>query len=467
MSLLIVLLLAQDRPPLPPPVDLALDGGTVVEDVALERIADGHVEFRRGDRALREPLERVAAITRRGVPEPWATLRDCVCVESIGPLACTILDFDARRVRVRTTLAGEIDVPTARVNDLVFGGAHYGAVHGATHVVVTKQTRHEAAAIEFTADGVRIAGNAVARADLVSIAFPARPAAKDKPGEGWYAWVEGVDGTFLSGAIRDMDPARLRLYSAALGPVTIDPRRMKSIRFDAQPRAGWTLLLISEDDGLRVYNPAGAVVWEWVAGNPCDAIVLPDGNLMYRHHEQKEVVTSSFAKADVSKFALDAVVEDFTRLSDGRIAVCTKSGLTILKADGTVDSTAAGSAPKCVAEAPGGALIISDESGMVRRGDPEHRWTRESLANLYDFVVLPDGHVLYAGDRMVVEIDDDGEAIWSSGELDSPSDALRLPNGNTLIIEDGPHRLIEMTPDRKIVWQKTWPKRIVDIFVIE
>jgi hypothetical protein len=56
----------------------------------------------------------------------------------------------------------------------------------------------------------------------------------------------------------------------------------------------------------------------------------------------------------------------------------------------------------------------------------------------------------------------DGDCEWeltwevgTEGNLDWPRDANRLPNGNTLITDSLNHRVIEVTPDGRVVWETT------------
>lgn len=58
------------------------------------------------------------------------------------------------------------------------------------------------------------------------------------------------------------------------------------------------------------------------------------------------------------------------------------------------------------------------------------------------------------GSRLVWEYRDD--LIW-------PRDADRLPNGNTLIVDTGNDRVIEATPDRKIVWDISTDRAPYDV----
>jgi hypothetical protein len=96
-----------------------------------------------------------------------------------------------------------------------------------------------------------------------------------------------------------------------------------------------------------------------------------------------------------------------------------------------------------------GNLLVFDNGGASGYGAPTP--------------VSPDGGSIYqrAGSR-VLEIDPTTLAlVWSytGPRLFSTniSGAQRLPNGNTLITEGAPGRLLEVTNDRKIVWEYIYP----------
>lgn len=93
-------------------------------------------------------------------------------------------------------------------------------------------------------------------------------------------------------------------------------------------------------------------------------------------------------------------------------------------------------------------LVELDRDGKVTW---EHRFP--SIAVI--FQVLPDGHVLYAfGGKPtgVREIDRNQKVCW---EFISPCPQVlgceRLPNGNTLVAEQGPCRAVEVDPNGKVV----------------
>lgn len=83
--------------------------------------------------------------------------------------------------------------------------------------------------------------------------------------------------------------------------------------------------------------------------------------------------------------------------------------------------------------------------------------------------VLKGGHFLITDtdNHRVIEVTQDEEIVWQYGnlqnklgsgygsrlgELNSPSQAIRLPNGNTLITDTENRRVLEVTPEREITW---------------
>ena len=96
-----------------------------------------------------------------------------------------------------------------------------------------------------------------------------------------------------------------------------------------------------------------------------------------------------------------------------------------------------------------GNLMVFDNGGASGYGAPT--------------AVSPDGSAIYqrAGSR-VLEINPTTlELVWSyTGPRffsTNISGAQRLPNGNTLITEGAPGRLLEVTVDRRVVWEYIYP----------
>ncbi|HEX6810259.1 MAG TPA: PQQ-binding-like beta-propeller repeat protein [Planctomycetota bacterium] len=77
----------------------------------------------------------------------------------------------------------------------------------------------------------------------------------------------------------------------------------------------------------------------------------------------------------------------------------------------------------------------------------------------WDAEPLPGGHLLLTLYRQhkVVELDADGNEVWSFDELKNPYDADRLLDGNTLISDGGGQRIIEVDPAGSVVWEFKHP----------
>jgi acetyl esterase/lipase len=74
----------------------------------------------------------------------------------------------------------------------------------------------------------------------------------------------------------------------------------------------------------------------------------------------------------------------------------------------------------------------------------------------HDVQALPQGHVLFTinPQKKVVEIDGGHKEVWTYSEgLEHPLAAQRLANGNTLISDARLGKVIEVTPDKRVVWK--------------
>lgn len=70
---------------------------------------------------------------------------------------------------------------------------------------------------------------------------------------------------------------------------------------------------------------------------------------------------------------------------------------------------------------------------------------------------LENGHLLAAheGDGAIREYDADGKVVWEYAGVENTGEALRLPSGNTLICGATTKRLLEVTPEKEVVWEFT------------
>ncbi len=78
-----------------------------------------------------------------------------------------------------------------------------------------------------------------------------------------------------------------------------------------------------------------------------------------------------------------------------------------------------------------------------------------------DVQALPNGHVIFTNDAKskVVEIDGRQQEVWTAGPaegLRKPYSVQRLENGNTLVGDADGARILELSPEHKLVWK--WEK---------
>jgi len=68
---------------------------------------------------------------------------------------------------------------------------------------------------------------------------------------------------------------------------------------------------------------------------------------------------------------------------------------------------------------------------------------------------LDNGNTLIAevAASQVVEVTPDKEIVWEYTDIDMPTEAQRLENGNTLITDRHGHRVIEVSPNKETVWE--------------
>ncbi|RMD84660.1 MAG: hypothetical protein D6808_06640 [Candidatus Dadabacteria bacterium] len=116
------------------------------------------------------------------------------------------------------------------------------------------------------------------------------------------------------------------------------------------------------------------------------------------------------------------------------------------------------------------AIIIDKESGDVvweytgdykggLGGGHEAHMIREGLPGAGNVLIFDNGSVVHPGESFVLEINpvtkktvwvlDLGKKLYSK----AAGSAQRLPNGNTLVSEDKTGRVLEVTPQKEVVWE--------------
>jgi hypothetical protein len=282
------------------------------------------------------------------------------------------------------------------------------------------------------------------------------------------------------------------IHSAALGetPAAVQtgtPRRV--IAADASTKT------------LACIGPDGRVEWRIPCGAIHDLHLLPDGHLLHQDGWTR-IVERDAARQSVWQYDAkgngnaDRPVEvhAFQRLPDGTTMIVESGPARILEVDRAgavvktirlkVDSPSAHSDTRNARKTPAGTYLVAHEKdGVVREYDAtgqvvwdydvpvpcgERRGGHGPEAcgdQVYSAVRLPNGNTLIGtgNGHGVLEVSPNREIVWQIGQRDLPGIVLawvtqveRRPNGNTILVNchAGPEQpqIIEVTPDRRVVW---------------
>jgi len=212
-------------------------------------------------------------------------------------------------------------------------------------------------------------------------------------------------------------------------------------------------VLLHGNGKLVLLKPDGSTEWEMPWGGIHDIHVLPNGHILAQQGgakvaeidpATKKVVWSYDSAASNGNAGKKIEVHAFQPLEDGRLMIAESGAARIIEIDRD-------------------GRLLKEVKLKVNHPHP-HTDTR--LARR-----LPNSHYLvcHEGDGTVREYDSAGAVVW---EYEVPLfgqsprgghgpeafgnkrfAALRLPNGNTLIATGNGHSVIEVTPDKEVVWQ--------------
>ena len=208
--------------------------------------------------------------------------------------------------------------------------------------------------------------------------------------------------------------------------------------------------VLAQDRGhLAIVGPDGKLEWEVpVRHNAHDLQILPNGNILVGT-DSTTVVEMSPAKEILWKYVAQKAANNpgrveihaFQRLPDGRTMIAESGNRRIVEVDRE-------------------GQILKVVPLLVEHPDA-HRDTRRARK-------LDNGHYLvcHEGDSTIREYDDAGQVVWSytldlagrprtgghDGHGTEVFNALRKPDGNTLIAGGNNNRVFEVDPAGKVVW---------------
>ena len=232
-----------------------------------------------------------------------------------------------------------------------------------------------------------------------------------------------------------------------------------------------------------IVSAAGKVEWDYPAPSCNDLWVLSNGNLLFNTgHGVREVTRD---KRVVFEYQSRSEIYACQRLTNGNtfIGECNAGRLLEVEPSGRIikeirllpEGKDGGHAYMRNARRldNGGYLVAHYGEQVVREYDRSGKILRNipAAGGPHSVVRLPNEHTLIScgdqtGGRRVFEVDVSGRTVWQVQGDELPSVSLkfvaglqRLPNGNTILCNwlghgefgKAPH-LVEVTPDKRVVW---------------
>jgi hypothetical protein len=252
-----------------------------------------------------------------------------------------------------------------------------------------------------------------------------------------------------------------------------------------QSGAGHSFVCADYTQGkVFIVSPEGKVIWEYDEATNCnDLWALPNGNLLFAIGHG--VIEITREKKIVFEYRSDSDIYACQRLTNGNTFVgeCSAGRLLEVDPSGKIikelrllpEGTNGGHAyMRNARRLENGNYLVAHYGGqVVREYDPKGAVVREipAAGGPHSVVRLPNGNTLVScadrkGGSRVFEADPAGKTVWQVQDGDLPGISLkfmagmhRLPNGNTVMCNwlghnkfgQAPH-LIEVTPDKRVVW---------------
>ena len=432
---------------------------------------DGHAHIReRGRRETqRIPLESISTI-RFGREGPLLADRDADRTRLVrgGRITGRILAFDGTTARVEGA-AGPLKLPREHVRSFSLGrlegplpswtpeGRDVLVRTGKGGLAVEHgrlESIGEKVAFRTNGEVLTLSRTEVKRIELHH-EHPPGPAAT-----GWFAKILFRNGDRLVGALRDLGPERVRLFSPEFGRAAFPPDRLRSITFVRSARIASGSILVCESGGVRELDASGTERWAYPSEPfAASARKLENGNVLIASSSYGRVVevTPRGSKGGTVRWRAGGLQSPFdaVRLQNGNTLVAEKGAGRVVELAGKANEVAWSRSvnhPLSVERLPGGRTLVAHATGVVEF-DREGRETwRSRLAGLRPHRAhrLENGNVLVVEPQRhrVIEIDSDSKIIWERTGLRRPVEALRIENGNVLILEQQGKRIIEVDPAR-------------------
>ena len=401
-----------------------------------------------------------------------------------GSVLCGTLEDVGESVRLRSPVSGRtLEIARADVLAVVFARGHRhlsSPERGPQDVVVARsgegETLHRLCGSVVSVRGSGAERSMMVRpatADTPEIPVPfaeiecvllagqsEKPRSRDK-----LTRVDTTGGDRMLGYVVATTSESMLFAVPHLGAVELPMASVARVRFDVSAGPAWGYTIIADHTGNRVscIDEEGHPVFEAkeVFG-PWDAeIVQSTGGMLVIEYPLSRVVEFDRDGEEVWSYEKLAGPMDADRLPNGNTLICNTNGAALLEVDGegrTVWEYAPNSPRIKPLDAErlenGNTLFVDGSVDRLAEVNPagEVVWELRSMRFVSDVDVLDDDRLLLTQRSVgrVLEVDRSGQVHWQIEGLTDPSDADRLPNGHTLVAEQG--RVREFDRSGGVVW---------------
>jgi hypothetical protein len=239
----------------------------------------------------------------------------------------------------------------------------------------------------------------------------------------------------------------------------------------------------------RIVDDTGKVVWTYPKSTR-DGWVLPNGHVLLAVSKDKDypgggvvevtrdgrtLFTWQGTQAEVN--TVQALPEDKLLVSEAgakpRLLELDRTGKVLLQVPLQCQNTNHHMESRMARKLPNGHYLVPQLlDRVVREYDATGRivWETRTPNWAFTAIRLPNGHTLIncTYGHQSIEVDAAGKIVWELSNQDLPEPLIkdacggqRLPNGNTVVCAYGVGaqrtKLLEVTPDKKVVWTYTDP----------
>ncbi|MFP6613866.1 MAG: hypothetical protein VB835_16265 [Pirellulales bacterium] len=231
------------------------------------------------------------------------------------------------------------------------------------------------------------------------------------------------------------------------------------------PNDVWALpdgeVLFAWRRGVKIYDKTGKLAFAWTSAEKRDEIhtcqPLAGGNVLIAQNGPSRLIEVNRAGKIVKEIQVKSRNDDLHM----RFRMCRK-----------LDN--------------GNYLCMVSCDNEIREIDSDGKTVRVirdlpgvKMAKAHAVMRLANGNTLFStgAGAMAVEVDENDEIVWKLGRADLPEIKMgfmtglnRLANGNTVIcFYQGSHHVIEVTPEKKLVWKWRLPSQrtVVSVQILD